>query len=523
MNKTSAVMYKFITAALFCGSFLLSADATSSKSELARKSSAAADSSASAVTNASEAFERGVEVKKSQGAIAAIPFFQRAIDLDQQFPNAFYQLGIIYRNLGQEKQAAELFKRAFETRARANLPDRFAMIGIYYTFVTGEAEKAIQVYRQWVKADPRNYKAVSNLGSAYGDFCDFPQAIEAFRRASRLNPKDVIPPENLMELLTATGNFNEARRVYQEMQRAKLDDDSQHLYMYPIAVLEGETTATENELAWFADKPNLQHEIFSEQADAEAYAGHLARARELSAQAVAAALHADNKEQAAAWQLNAAWREELFGNKTEARDQLVRALSNFSDSREINAMAAILFARTGDDAKAKAISAELARQYPKHAAMKKYWLPCIRAQISLAQNDPKSALRELNSTLGYDLLIPQVFYYSHMPSIVLRAEAYAAIGRDKEAAEQWQKIITEPGTVQLSATAPIAKLRLAYAYAHQAKAGDPVAASKARSAFEDFFSLWNTADADISVLKQAKADHAKLCSDAKRGVGMIKS
>jgi len=171
MNKSSAVRYKFITSALFCGSFLLSTDATASNSELARKSSAAAGSSASALTNASLAFERGIEMKKSQGAIAAIPFFQRAIDLDQQFPNAFYQLGIIYRNLGQEKRAAELFKRAFETRARAKLPDRLAMAGIYYTFVTGEADKAIEVYRQWVKADPRNYKAVSNLGSAYGDFC----------------------------------------------------------------------------------------------------------------------------------------------------------------------------------------------------------------------------------------------------------------------------------------------------------------------------------------------------------------
>jgi protoheme ferro-lyase len=74
-------------------------------------------------------------------------------------------------------------------------------------------------------------------------------------------------------------------------------------------------------------------------------------------------------------------------------------------------------------------------------------------------------------------------------------------------------------TVQLSATAPIAKLRLAYAYARQAEAGDPAAASKARAAYEDFFSLWNSADADISVLKQAKVNHAKLCSDAKRGVG----
>jgi pentatricopeptide repeat protein len=518
MNKSSAATYKFITSALFYGSFLISPDAIASGSELGRKSDAAADSSASALTSASQAFERGIEVKKSHGAIAAIPFFQRAIELDQQFPNAFYQLGIIYRNLGQEKRAAELFKRAFETRARAKLPDRLAMTGIYYTFVTGEADKAIQVYRQWVKADPRNYKAVSNLGSAYGDFCEFPEAIEAFRRASRLNPKDVIPPENLMELLTATGNFNEARRVYREMQRAKLDDDSQHLYMYPIAVLEDDTAAMETELAWFADKPNLQHEIFSEQADAEAYAGHLARARELSAQAVAAALHADNKEQAAAWQLNAAWREELFGNKTEARDQLAHALSNFSDSREINAMAAMLFARTGDDAKAKAISAELERQYPRHAAMQKYWLPCIRAQISLAQNDPTSALRALNSTSGYDLLIPQVFYYSHMPSIMLRGEAYAAVGWDKEAAEQWQKIIGKPGTAQLSATAPIAKLRLAYAYTHQAEAGDPIAASKARVAFEDFFSLWKTADADIYVLKQAKADHAKLAQMRRAGL-----
>src|SRR5262249_124043 len=182
--------------------------------------------------------------------------------------------------------------------------------------------------------------------------------------------------------------------------------------------------------------------------------GHLNRARELTRQAVAAALTADNKEQAAIWLLNGAWREELLGNSQLAHDETVQALKIAPDSREGEAMAAILLPRTGDITRSNAIARDLQKRYPDHSVVQSYWLPCVRAQIALAKNDMATALRELRTAAPLDLLYPQVMFYSHMPTVFLRGEADLRSGDSKSATTEWQKIIDSPGIVQLSPTAP---------------------------------------------------------------------
>jgi hypothetical protein len=53
-------------------------------------------------------------------------------------------------------------------------------------------------------------------------------------------------------------------------------------------------------------------------------------------------------------------------------------------------------------------------------------------------------------------------------------------------------------------TGSLAHLQIGRAYA---MAGDK---TKAKSAYEDFLNLWKDADPDIPILKQAKAEYAKL-------------
>jgi tetratricopeptide (TPR) repeat protein len=452
----------------------------------------------------------GIRAQQEKDAAAALPFFEKAVKLDPNLASAIYSLGIIYRNWEQEARAREFFTKAFALRQRASVRDRFRIAGLYYSFVTVEYEKAVGTYREWMRTYPRDEKAVANLGSFYGDVCEYEQAIAQFSKARRMNPNDVIAHEDLIEILTATGQFGKAREAYQEMQRMKLDDDSPHVELYSVGFLEHDTNEMAQQAAWFEGKAQLQHELLSEEADAEAYAGHLYRARELTAQAVQSALRADNREQAAAWQLNSAWREEFFGNTREAHEQAVRALAIAPDSREGEATAAILLARTGDIPKASAIARDLEKRYPLHAVVQSYWLPCIRAQIALASKHPASALQHLKKTAPYDTLFPQVTFYSHMPSVVLRAEAYSAIGQPAASAKQWETILENPGIVQLSATAPVAKLQLARAYAFQLGIVNSSAHTKARTAYQDFLSLWKDGDPNIPLLKEAKAEFAKL-------------
>ena len=460
------------------------------------------------------AWNLGMRVRREKGEVAAIPLLETAVKLDPNFASAIFGLGLSYRNSGQEARAREFIPKAFALRERASVRDRFNIAGLYYSFVTVEHDKAVNTYREWMKAYPRDERPVANLGSFYGDVCEYEQAIAQFIEARRMNPSNPIIHENLIEILTATGQFGKAHEAYQEMRRMNLETDAVHVFMYSVAVLEHDTKAIAREAGWFEGKPQFEHELLSEEADAQAYAGHLVHAREITSQAVQSALRTDNNEQAAGWELNSAWREDLFGNADEAHEQTIRALTMAPDSREDGAMAAILLARTGDVSKASALEKDLEKRYPDHTVMQSYWLPCIRAQIALAGRNPTSAVQELERARPYDTLFPQVTYYSHMPSVVLRAEAYSALNQHAAAANEWKRIFHYPGIVQLSATAPIAKFQFARATAIQA--GPNNSSANARSAYEVFLSLWKDADPDIPIVKAATAEFAKLNKKPKK-------
>ena len=140
--------------------------------------------------------------------------------------------------------------------------------------------------------------------------------------------------------------------------------------------------------------------------------------------------------------------------------------------------------------------------------MQSYWLPTIRAQIALRARDARTALAELHRAEPLDLLYPQVFFYSLMPSVVLRAEAYMLAGEPGRAVEQWRTILQSPGIAQLSATVPIARLQLARSYAASSRGGPPD--SRAGEAYQEFLRRWDAADPGIPVLAQARAEFAQL-------------
>ena len=478
------------------------------------KSSTSLSNATSASFEALDAWSAAQDMWRRNGPAAALPPLQRAVEIDPTFAAASYDLGLAYRNSGQEERARESFTRAFAMREHASHRKRLNIAAQYYAFVTVDETRAVQFFRAWIRSYPGDYKAVSNLGSFYGDICRYPEAIAQFELARRMNPADVVPHEDLMEMLTATGEFAKARKVYREIVQLKLDDDSPHLYLYVIAALENQSAEMAAQSAWFEGRKEVQHEILSEEADAAALAGHIQRARELTQRAVESARAAGNLEQAAGWWLNSAWREELFGNAPLARDQAEHALRLAPASREGEATAAIILARAGDVRRAKALMADIERRYPNHSVMQSYWLPTIRAQIALRADDAPTALRELRTAAPLDLLYPQVFFYSLMPSVVLRGEAYMRAGEPARAAVEWRTILQNPGITQLSATVPFARVGLARSYAAGAAGKAPD--SRAAEAYQEFLRRWSGAETDIPLLKQARAEFSLLRMDRPR-------
>ncbi len=86
----------------------------------------------------------------------------------------------------------------------------------------------------------------------------------------------------------------------------------------------------------------------------------------------------------------------------------------------------------------------------------------------------------------------------------VRGEAYLRLRNGGKAATEYQKILDHHGIAPNSPLYTLARLGLGRAYALQ---GD---SAKAKEAFQDFFAKWKEADPDVPILKDAKAEYAKL-------------
>jgi tetratricopeptide (TPR) repeat protein len=250
-------------------------------------------------------------------------------------------------------------------------------------------------------------------------------------------------------------------------------------------------------------KPGIEDVLMTMQSDTEAYYGHLGRAREFSRRAVESARKNDDKEAAALWQAYAALHEAEFGNAGEASKQAEAALS-LAPGRDVRVVAAMALARAGNTTEATKLADGLNQEFPLDTVVQSNVLPTIRAMLALNQGHGEQALRVLAVTSGYELAVPQAFVNTEPPlyPIYLRGQAYLRAGQGQQAAAEFQKIVAlRSMSYPLGA---LARLQLGRAYA---MSGDR---AKAQSAYQDFLTLWKDADPDIPILKQAKAEYAKL-------------
>jgi tetratricopeptide (TPR) repeat protein len=265
---------------------------------------------------------------------------------------------------------------------------------------------------------------------------------------------------------------------------------------------------------WFVGRPeeNLGLGLAS---DTEAYGGHLGKARELTKRAVDSAIRADSKENGAIWQENAALAQAAYGNPAEARQAAAEALKLAPTSQGVEVEAALAFAMAGDTARAESLAQDLGKRFPLDTQMQSLWLPAIQAQLALDKKNPAAALTALQAAspieLGQILFVANISCLYH---VYVRGEAYLAAGQGKEAAAEFQKIIDHSGIVWNCWTGALAHLGVARANALQSRtsqgADSDAARVRALAAYKDFFTLWKDADPDIPILKQAKAEYAKL-------------
>jgi serine/threonine protein kinase/tetratricopeptide (TPR) repeat protein len=450
-----------------------------------------------------KAFSMGITTARTRGDAEAIPFLKRALELDPNFAVAYASLGLALGNLGQASLAAENIRKAYELRDRVSERERYRISALYYQNVTGELERASQVYELWAKSYPQDSVPSTNLGVIYSNLGQNEKGVTQTQEALRLDPNAVTDYGNLAQSYLAVNRPDDAKKAIEQAQERKLDGDFLHWTVYQLAFFKGDVAEMERQVAWAAGKPGSEDMLLSLQSDSEAYYGRLFKARDFSRRAVDAALRNDSKETAALWQVNAALREAEFGNTAAAKQDVAAALA-VAPGRDVKLFAALTLSRVSETARAKAIVEELETSYPSDTVLKVYWLPTIKAAIELNTSNSVQALMSLEATAPYELGEPPQLQVGTMYPAYIRGQAQLIAHNGTAAAAEFQKLLDHRGIVLNYPLGALARVQLGRAYA---MSGD---ATKAKSAYQDFLTLWKDADPDIPILKEAKAEYAKL-------------
>jgi len=461
-----------------------------------------------------KAYSLAEKANNERGSSAALPYHQRAIELDPTFAMAYEGVGSDYVNMNQLGRASQYYIRAFQLRERTSEREKLAITADYYTSVTGESSKAAETYQEAIRTYPRDWEPYLELGSVYIAEGQYEKAKELYTQSLNLARDNAYPYIGLAMSLIAMQRLDEARHTVEQAQARKLDNFLLHNVLYAIAFLHADSEAMAEQRQWFIGRPEESFG-FSLASDTEAYTGHLRKSRELTKRSVDSALRADSKETGAIWQEIGAQREAAFGNPTDAKRQAADGLKLAPTSPGTAAEAVLAFALAGDAVRGEWLAQDLNKRFPLDTQMQSLWLPAIRGQLALDRKNAAFALTTLQPPSSIELGVIQVVAnLSCLYPTYVRGEAYLAAGQGSAAAAEFQRILDHSGIVWNCWTGALAHLGVGRANALQSKTSQGADADAARvralAAYKDFLTLWKDADPDIPILKQAKAEYARL-------------
>lgn len=457
--------------------------------------------------DALKAYSSGVSLLTSAGDAAALPFFQRATELDPKFAMAYAWTGRIYGDLGEAVLSAQNTSEAYELRDRASDAERFWITASYDTQVTENLEKAQQICEVWAQTYPRAALPHALLSGVIDPVLgEYQQAVAEAQQAMQLEPDFAIAYYLLASRYQNLDRIRDAETALDLAARRKLVLPDLLLERYDLAFLQSDGAAMQRLADQDQGQPDAEEWISDHQASVLAYAGRVQQAHRMAEYAADFARQSDHREAAALYQTGAALWEGFFGDTSAAKQDATAALA-LSNDRGVEYGAALTLALAGDSARAQALADDLAKRFPEDTSVRSSYLPTLYARLALNRGDPAAAIESLESAAPYELGTPRSALHANFGAlypVYERGEAYLAIRRGAEAAVEFQKILDHRGIAGSDPIGALAHLQLARAYV---LAGDLV---RAKSAYQNFLALWRNADPDTPVLKQARAEYAKL-------------
>jgi eukaryotic-like serine/threonine-protein kinase len=431
----------------------------------------------------------------------ASTILRKATQLDPNFAEAWIYLAFADQALGERQHAIEDSQQAFALKERAT-----GLLGgtkqyiesTYYSTVTGEVYKGIDALRSWESLEPNSFPAHNMLGIQYDNLGLHQKAVEEFRLAVAAAPNFYLSYWNLAFGLEAEGKYDEALAMMRIAQEKNLQGAKLHTTLYELAFLRSDATELERERAWMASNTD-DPLVVSTEAQIDFLEGNLTKGRQRIQQAVKMTLESSKKETAASILLTQATAETLLGESAQARRTLAEVMK-LADSTRTKAMAARVMAMNGQDAEARLIMDGLVRETPTDTLLNAVDVPMVLGASQLNGGHANEALATLEPVRPYDLGFNVAVLFPNY----LRGLTYLQLRRPEEAITEFKTVLDHRGVAPLSILWELPQLGLGRAYAIQ---GD---IAKSRAAYDTFFASWKNADPDLPILKQAKAEFAKL-------------
>lgn len=439
----------------------------------------------------------------AKGDVASLPYFQRAVALDPEFAMAYSGLATVYNNLGQADLARENTIKAFNLRARVTETERASIEARYYLYVTEEVEKAAQTYELLAREYPDAAGSINHLATVEIKLGRDQEAVEHLRKALALDPGRAATYSNLALALMRLNRMEEVGPVLDAADQRGLHIVSWFQAHYWLAFLEGNQPEMERWVAASASSPEAKPALLSAEADTQAWHGRFREAFATSLEAARLMQGAGDRESAAACLVRAAMREAEAGNAGRARASLAQARARSTD-RPIQLATALVDAQLGDTSQAMTITRELDQRYPHGTFIQNFWLPVISAKDELRRGNGKKAVALVSTARNLDPILAIDFGFSALFSSYVRGQAYLASGDGDRAAAEFRKVIEQRGIVVNSPIGSLAYLGLARSLSLAGREDE------AAQAYRDFFARWSDPDPELVLVRQARAEQAKL-------------
>jgi tRNA A-37 threonylcarbamoyl transferase component Bud32/tetratricopeptide (TPR) repeat protein len=425
----------------------------------------------------------------------AIPYYRRAIEQDPEFAMAYARLGAIYGNMKppNEELSRQNRTKAFELRDRVSERERLYITAHYYNSVTGEVDRARETYELWIETYPRDGTPRNNLGIMYATQGQPEKAVEQYEAALEVESSSIYYM-NAVDQNLGLNRLERAKEIGAKFISEFGSGGPVHRPLFMIAAFQNDPEA----MALHAEAVEgtaFERDIREAQAGFAAYRGRMREFRRL----VEELNIVHNSEGFSRSYFDVSLIEALLGNTEMAREQ-VRDVK--IDELEFNDRipAILTCALTGQTDRAKRALERLKKEPAPDEQLPRLLYPLVDSIIALEKGDGQESIDLLADLGSFETNQGQG---GHMVTYT-RGAAYLELGKGREAAAEFQKVIERRYLDMGGVQNVLAQLGLARALA---MAGD---LEQSRAAYEALFQQWKDADPDLPPLVQARAEYAKL-------------